>query len=897
MNTPSSLSKFCNTILPLMQKYADGQRIIGDVDAIVATDRWNSFDRFHDTTKTLVERYRAAGARTEVYQAQTGGAIDTGRWIIQEASDVLGATVDIVAPVKQRVLDYKDNPWHVIQWSSGTAKEGVTCELVVIDTVHELEARTRGSLTGKMILMKTAPRGIMKKIDATGAVGVITDTPQPELPDATAWVKFGWGQIPRSEDPARLVGLVISENEGKKLRALIQEHGTLKVHVTVDVRKYVGHHDVVSGLVPGADDPQDEVWVLAHSAEPGAMDNASGVSVCLEMARIIEGLIADGKIKRPRRTIRFLNAYECYGFFHYMEHVNRLQTPLAGVCLDTLGAKPEICDGRLSWRSTIPMSAGFVDRIGAHLIQSTLNLENPGYTLHTGAFVSTSDTLAGDPKYGFPCPWLTSHYLDEGVYHAYHSSADTREDILSPEGLATCATAMAGYLYYLADAGSEELMELATMETARMTGLLDAGVKSPAAGLDPSAGQTKEKPVGNDKPEVPLSPDEIVYLTEAYETSLKQLERWMWGGDRQQVMAHLEACRVQVRKAAGDTSSDHQAVTAEAGRIPYRTAFLSPSPANAPEYIARRISGSRLSAWAAFWADGRRNLKEIAALLSCEYQRPVHLADVVMYFEALAELRYVDLVAEDQLIPGEQLVRDLQALGVEAGMDLMVHSSLSGIGYVAGGAETVVAALLEAIGPAGTLLMPSFNHRAAQVFNPMTTPTINGAIPDAMWRRADAVRSMHPTHCVAAIGPKAAHYCRDDHYEVGIWAPESPIGRLVQDGGYLMALGVTHFTTTAFHVAEMSVPCGCIDSFGNTDRIVTPDGRVKEVRGLAFRAGPCPVHPELLHDILRERGQERFGKVGLADSSLVGARDFWVARREQLMDVCPTCDVKPNYIK
>ncbi|MBM3263705.1 MAG: hypothetical protein FJY97_09830 [candidate division Zixibacteria bacterium] len=69
--------------------------MINDVDTIVATDRWNSFDRFHETTKTLVQGYEAAGTRTEVYAIQTGGQADTGRWVIREASDVIGATVDI----------------------------------------------------------------------------------------------------------------------------------------------------------------------------------------------------------------------------------------------------------------------------------------------------------------------------------------------------------------------------------------------------------------------------------------------------------------------------------------------------------------------------------------------------------------------------------------------------------------------------------------------------------------------------------------------------------------------------------------------------------------------------------------------------------------------------------
>jgi len=188
---PLSIQSFCKTVLPLIHQETDGNRILEDAATIVETDRWNSFDRFHDTTRTLVERYESSGAQTEVYEVQTGGAIDTGRWIIQEASDILNATVDIVSPIKQQLLDYQKNPWHAIQWTGGTSRDGVTCELVIVDTMVELDRIPRGSLTGKMILTKLVPRGLLRKLDDTGAVGVITDSPQPHMPDATPWVKFG----------------------------------------------------------------------------------------------------------------------------------------------------------------------------------------------------------------------------------------------------------------------------------------------------------------------------------------------------------------------------------------------------------------------------------------------------------------------------------------------------------------------------------------------------------------------------------------------------------------------------------------------------------------------------------------------------------------------------------
>ena len=345
--TPPSLSRFCRRALPLLLREVRGKRMLAAAAEVVETDRWNSFDRFHETTATLVRHYEDAGAQVEVDPIQTGGWIGSGRWVIQEAADVRSATVDIVHPVRQRLLDYRDNPWHAIQWTSGTPRGGMVNELVILDSEAEILALPRGRLSGKIVLTRLSPRELIEPLADRGAAGVITDLPVPNLPDAVAWTKFGWGSVPMDRSDARLVGLVISANQGTKLRRLAQTRGPLSLRTRVDVRKYVGTHDVVSGIVRGAADPQDEVWALAHSSEPGAVDNASGGVLCLEIARVLENLIARGALPRPRRTIRLLSGYECYGFFGYLERTPRLQPPLAGACLDTLGSRPAICDGRI----------------------------------------------------------------------------------------------------------------------------------------------------------------------------------------------------------------------------------------------------------------------------------------------------------------------------------------------------------------------------------------------------------------------------------------------------------------------------------------------------------------------------------------------------------------------
>ncbi|MGY8826146.1 MAG: AAC(3) family N-acetyltransferase [Candidatus Latescibacterota bacterium] len=876
VRTPSSLNALCRNTLPLLLDKTNGRQMLKQVSDLVESERWNSFDRFHHTTEKLVEYYEQSGAVAEVDVIQSGGQIGSGRWIIQETADVRAATVDIVSPFKERLLNYKENPWHIIQWSAATPKEGLRATLVVLDERADIERLPVGSLRGKVVLTRQDPRSLLGLLADRGAVGVLSDRPVPNFPHALAWTKFGWGAIPMEHATARLAGFVLSQRQGEKLRRQLQKHGQLSLLLKADIRKYIGSHDVVSGIVRGSGDPQDEIWAIAHSAEPGAADNASGVVQTLEIARLLEGLITSGKLARPRRSIRLLNAYECYGFFSYLERKRRLQTPLAGVCIDTVGIKPAVCGGRLEWHATIPMSAGFVDRIGASILRATLRQHQPGYRLFMEPFVSTSDTLIGDPHYGFPCPWITTHHKREGSgFDAYHSSAD-QIGLLSAKGMETCAASMAAYLYYLADMGSGEVAEIGRMEGAHFAELA----------------QNK------------ASRKEADYLREAHSLGNERLKRWLWGGDRRAVLAGLAAAEGEVSVLCEKNARPEKKERAgkAARQIPRRTAFLSPTPENAPVEIGRRIQRAGVPSWALFWADGRRSIAEIAERVECEETasvgggrtrgRRVDMEKFVDYFSAHAELGYVELLDPEQMLSKKELVADLRALGIKKGMDLMVHSSLSAIGHVRGGAATVVEALFEVVGRSGTLLMPSFNHRAAEVYNPMATPTTNGSIPDVFWRCAETYRSQHPTHAVAASGARAEWYC-SEHLDVGIWAAESPIGKLVHNQGYILALGTTHWTSTAYHVAEMAVPCGCIDSFANEDRVVGAKGQVQAVRGLAFRGGECPVSIDTLEAALDRRHLQQRGSVGKAAAQWVLASDLWNVRCEQLRNACPSCSIKP----
>ena len=154
------------------------------------------------------------------------------------------------------------------------------------------------------------------------------------------------------------------------------------------------------------------------------------------------------------------------------------------------------------------------------------------------------------------------------------------------------------------------------------------------------------------------------------------------------------------------------------------------------------------------------------------------------------------------------LIRDLTKLEVPKGGILMVHSSLRSIGYVEGGAETVVNALLEILGPEGTLVVPTFTDVVAArypgfVFDPLNTPSYMGAITETIRRRRNARRSLHPWHSVAAIGPMAATLTTKGSESP--WGVSSPMPQIASQNGMFLLLGVPYLSLTLAHLCEFEL--------------------------------------------------------------------------------------------
>ena len=173
----------------------------------------------------------------------------------------------------------------------------------------------------------------------------------------------------------------------------------------------------------------------------------------------------------------------------------------------------------------------------------------------------------------------------------------------------------------------------------------------------------------------------------------------------------------------------------------------------------------------------------------------------------------------------DSLSADLTDLGVRKGDVLLVHASLSSLGWVCGGAVSVIQAMQKAVGDNGTIVMPSFTSNLSEPslwsnppvpeswwpivrselppFDPLTTPSCGvGAIAECFRTIPSVCRSNHPHVSFAASGPVAHQIVASHQIEDGL-GDSSPLGKLYDMGARIVLLGVEFDRCTALHLAEI----------------------------------------------------------------------------------------------
>jgi aminoglycoside N3'-acetyltransferase len=243
----------------------------------------------------------------------------------------------------------------------------------------------------------------------------------------------------------------------------------------------------------------------------------------------------------------------------------------------------------------------------------------------------------------------------------------------------------------------------------------------------------------------------------------------------------------------------------------------------------------------------------------------------------------------------DEVTAQLRSLGVERGGVLLVHTSFRAVRPVERGPAGLIAALRAAVGPDGTVVMPSWSGNGDEPFDPLSTPASSdlGVVADIFRRQSGTVRSDHP-FAFAAAGPHAERVTSGP-LPIPPHVPDSPVGSVHDLDGQVLLLGVNHDADTTLHLAELlaDVPYRVPHHI-----TVLRDGN--PVRIEYGENDHCCARFALADDWLRARGLQREGRVGHAHARLARAQDIVAVAVEQLTrdpliflhppNACDECD-------
>ena len=182
-------------------------------------------------------------------------------------------------------------------------------------------------------------------------------------------------------------------------------------------------------------------------------------------------------------------------------------------------------------------------------------------------------------------------------------------------------------------------------------------------------------------------------------------------------------------------------------------------------------------------------------------------------------------MSERKIVLKKDLISGFEKIGLKKGDNVIVHTSLKSFGFVCGGPQIVIEALLETVGETGTIMMPTQTWKNLDptagvhweepqkwwdlirqnwpAYDKNITPTNTmGAVAEMFRKWPGAVRSDHPARSFAALGPNA-EYLVKDHDLSDIFGETSPLAKLYKLDGKVLLLGTGYDKNTSIHLADV----------------------------------------------------------------------------------------------
>jgi aminopeptidase YwaD len=216
----------------------------------------------------------------------------------------------------ERLGDFQAMP---VTLAEDSESADVTADLIDVGSGTSEPDYAGKDVRGKIVLVSAQPGGEAEAlaVEKFGGAGIVSYAQnQPNAWQGEDDNLIRWGHLD-SFPKTSTFAFMVSLRTARALRSRLSRGEAIRLHAVVKAGRHPGFYDVATAVIPGADPKfrSQEIVFSCHldHERPGANDNASGCVTILEVARTLQKLIAEDRIPRPARTIRFVWPSEVEG--------------------------------------------------------------------------------------------------------------------------------------------------------------------------------------------------------------------------------------------------------------------------------------------------------------------------------------------------------------------------------------------------------------------------------------------------------------------------------------------------------------------------------------------------------------------------------------------------------
>tara|TARA_Y100000590_G_scaffold190409_2_gene216718 strand:- start:34242 stop:36293 length:2052 start_codon:yes stop_codon:yes gene_type:complete len=471
----------------LLHEALSGERAKDHVIQITRHNRIQASRGYRNAAQYVLRQLRRSGfsdknAFVESYPSD--GKITYQTWQSPSGWDIDFAELRMVEPYIERIIGYPEIGMSLMTYSN---PGDLTADLVWVGAGTSDEDYIDKDVKDKFVLATgyggSVHRLAVLKYGAKAVICYLDDYRAKEFPDMLQYT----GMWPRSEELKQVTfGFNLTNRQGEKLKSILDSGEKVSLH---GVARGTGLEpyfmDVVVATITGSHNAEEELIFSAHLDHPkeSANDNASGSAALLDIAHSLHNLIAEGRLPRPKRTLRFLWVPEWYGTMAYIDKHPEMVGPARGgktfanFNLDMVGENLELLHSKLILTRVPDSVPSVLNDVIADmaLMVDGMNIRTPrgsqsAFNYRITPYSGGSDHMMFIDR---DIPGLMFTHSPD---YTHHTSEDT-PDKVDPVELERCEIIAAASALYLTNLDTEEALELSVLSGANAAARLGDAFK------------------------------------------------------------------------------------------------------------------------------------------------------------------------------------------------------------------------------------------------------------------------------------------------------------------------------------------------------------------------------------------------------------------------------------